>query len=318
MELRILKYKYLCFLACIFFLACEKDVTIDLPKGEPRLVVEGRIETGAAPLVILSKSTGFFSSTDAAAFEQSLVNDAEVFVQTGQQEVKLGTLCSDNPLIAPFLPQVSASLGVPLELLQRIRFCIYTDLTGSMTGKENTQYKLRINWASKTYSATTTIPPHIPLDSCYFRESRSKPGLGVMRATLRDPETPGNYYRWYARRITRDQRFLRPMGSVFEDRFFNGETFWFEVTRPVAINSNEPEDIGREKYLYKNTDTVIVKFCTIDKGAFEFLRTFESEAANLGNPFAAPITVVSNIDNGATGVWAGYGVWTDTVYCNKP
>ena len=316
MELRLLTYLSLLSLAC-FFASCEKDVTVDLPSEDPRLVVEGRIETGAPPFIILSQSNGFFTPTDAGTFEKSLVNDAEVFVIENGNTHRLSTVCSDDPALAPFLPQVALALGVPLELLQNIRYCVYTDVSGQLLGQENTSYQLRINRNNRVYTSTATIPQHVALDSCYFRESRSKPGLGLMRATINDPADPGNCYRWYARRITKDKRFLAPMGSAFEDKFFNGKNFWFEVARPVAFNSTNPEDQGREKYLYRITDTVLVKFCTIDKGVFEYLRTFETEASNLGNPFAAPITVKSNVDNGAIGVWAGYGTWVDTVYCSE-
>jgi hypothetical protein len=57
----------------------------------------------------------------------------------------------------------------------------------------------------------------------------------------------------------------------------------------------------------------VVKFCTIDHEAFEYLRTFETEVMNNGNPFAAPSSVKTNITGGALGAWIGYGASFDTI-----
>ena len=52
------------FTLCLFYLSCEKEVDINLNTGEPKLVVDGQIETGGPPIVIISKSIGYFSKID--------------------------------------------------------------------------------------------------------------------------------------------------------------------------------------------------------------------------------------------------------------
>ena len=48
--------------------SCVKDVKIDLPQYEQKLVIDGRIETGQPPLVILSKTQDLYSETSLEAF----------------------------------------------------------------------------------------------------------------------------------------------------------------------------------------------------------------------------------------------------------
>jgi len=40
--------------------ACTKDILIELPDAEIKYVIEGTIENGSYPTVIVTKSTGYF------------------------------------------------------------------------------------------------------------------------------------------------------------------------------------------------------------------------------------------------------------------
>jgi hypothetical protein len=65
-------------LVCLFYLSCEKEVDINLNTGEPKLVVDGQIETNNYPLVILTKSIGYFSKIDLSTLQNSFVHGAVV------------------------------------------------------------------------------------------------------------------------------------------------------------------------------------------------------------------------------------------------
>ena len=67
-------------------------------------------------------------------------------------------------------------------------------------------------------------------------------------------------------------------------------------------------------YYYKNTDTVFVKFTTIDRPTTQFYTTYEAALQSNGNPFASPVSIISNIEGGGLGIFAGYGVSYDTIY----
>jgi hypothetical protein len=50
-------------LSNLFFLSsCTKDITVSLPHQEDQITVEGHIETGVPPYVILTKSSDFYST----------------------------------------------------------------------------------------------------------------------------------------------------------------------------------------------------------------------------------------------------------------
>ncbi|MBU3676608.1 MAG: DUF4249 family protein, partial [Chitinophagaceae bacterium] len=44
--------------------SCEKTIDVGLTEGEKQLVVEGVIESGQAPYVVLTRSIGFFDKID--------------------------------------------------------------------------------------------------------------------------------------------------------------------------------------------------------------------------------------------------------------
>ncbi len=312
------------FALTLLMLGCEKDITLYLPANPPLLVVEGRMELGEPPLVILTKSQGYFAPTDLRTFEKSIVTDAEVEVSDGVKTQKLSVICSSDPQLQPFLAQISTATGIPLEQLTQINYCIYTGITGTLLGEAGKTYTLTIKHENKTYTAQSTLPVPIPLDTIYWKENKNKtnlndpiPYLGFLHCRLTDPPGLGNCYRFFARRITKDRRFLTLNRSVFEDKFFDGKTFDFDVFRAQEPNSTKPDDTGRQRFNYLPTDTVIVKYCTIDRDVFEFYRSFGVEVGNNGNPFSTPAVIKTNIKGGALGVWATYGTSLDTVYLSR-
>ena len=81
------------------------------------------------------------------------------------------------------------------------------------------------------------------------------------------------------------------------------------------MNQPIPEDELDEIGYFKEGDTVIVKFCTIDRAVYEFYRQMDVALSAQGNPFAAPTSVPSNVypREDALGVWCAYATYMDTV-----
>ena len=50
----------------------------------------------------------------------------------------------------------------------------------------------------------------------------------------------------------------------------------------------------------------MIKYCQIDEPSLKFWRGLVRQVGNNGNPFAEPLNLVSNINNGL-GVFTGYG-----------
>src|SRR5687768_10028465 len=86
------------FAACllpVFFNACTTDITVDLPDPKEQIVVEGYIEQGDAPYVLLTKNSPFFGGFDLNDVEKYLVHDAIVTITDGVTTDTLEETCFD-------------------------------------------------------------------------------------------------------------------------------------------------------------------------------------------------------------------------------
>lgn len=311
------------FVSSLFLVSCEKEIDVDLPRPEEKLVVEGVIETGAFPYVILSKSTPYFDPTDISSVANSYVSDATITISDGTITNHMTKLCSSS-LNSAQQRQLSELVGIPMNLLSTYDICGYVDL--SMLGEVGKTYEIKISWNNEEYVGSTQLVNPVSLDSAWFEVFGDRDSLGFLYAEMTDPVSKNNYYRWFAQRINsytygsligqqKDNNFLTPSSSVFDDEFVNGTNFEFGYGRPVA--SDKFDDQAPERGFYKVGDTVVVKFCSIDQGVFSFISVAEEQILSTGSPFATPVNVPSNISNGALGLWAGYSPHFDTIICKK-
>jgi hypothetical protein len=286
--------------------SCEREIEIELPDAQEKLVVEGFIEPGMPPLVFLTKSMGYFEPTDFQTLQNIFIKDAKVSVTVNGQKVPLESICIDNlPDFA--LPIISNLSGLSPEQLRNFNYCFYTSLNTSIFGKIGATYKLEISHDGREYSAVTSIPTPVPLDSLWFKKRDEDRPEGVVWLKFNDPPNVYNAYRLYSKRTNVESTFKPTAGSVFEDKFFDGQPveFFYYPQRNQDGNQNDR--------FVKEGDTVVVKFCSIDAGVFRFLREFEVSKRASNNPFAAPMTVTTNIIGGALGYWGGYGAYYDTI-----
>ncbi|MCX6275358.1 MAG: DUF4249 domain-containing protein [Bacteroidetes bacterium] len=287
-----------CILTGLLLLSsCEKNITVDLPDVEQQLVVEGYIYQDTFPYIFLTKSSPFFDELDSAAVQAYVVRGATVIISDG--------FTTDT-----------------MDEFENGFFHVYYSL--NMRGVAGRSYSLRIEADGMKATASTYLPHAIALDSVWWKPDGNKDTLGFAWAHLTDPDTIGNYYRWFAKRINRytygdnigeqkDFDFIAPLGSTFEDRFINGKSFDFGYNRGQLNNSTKEDDgFSEERGYFKKGDTIVVKFCTYDQANFNFWRDAENQIQSNGNPFSNPSPIFGNIDGGL-GVFGGYGVSYDTI-----
>ncbi len=267
--------------------SCEKNITVDLPPSKSQVVVEGYVETGLPPYVYLSYSTDYFAPTDSASVVDYTIKGATVIINDG--------FTSDTLL------EISPTYGY---------FYVSTKLTG-ITGRTYTLTVITKNGEVVTGKTTLTAP--IKLDSLYFKPQPNNDTLGFTWAKLTDPDTLGNCYRWFAKRLHKDSLYIPPFGSAFEDKFINGTTLEFAYNRGELPNTQtEPDDL--EAGFYKIGDTVVVKFCTMDYNSYQFWRDAETQSANNGNPFGSISPINPGVEGGL-GIFCAYAASYDTVIC---
>jgi len=326
MELQVLTAKPSLLIAatCLLLAGCDKEITVDLPETESKVVVEGNIETGQPPIVFLTRTQSFFAPTSVASIAGTYISDAVVTVNDGDSTYTLTRLCSDL-IPDSLIDEVAAQTGVSPDLLRAARICAWTFLNNELLGEEGKTYRLRVLTEGKELTSTTTIPQGVALDSAWFKLDNPSPNaddsLGFLWARLSDPDTAGNAYRWFARRINlgadgqpKDSRFISPFFGVFEDRYIDGLTLDFNYNRGNEPYSQAEEDINEERGYFKRGDTVVVKFSSIGLREFRFFNSFANNASSQGDIFSNPANIRSNIDGGL-GVWAGYAPRFRTVVC---
>lgn len=290
-QLLIIMKKLIPICICtLFFVSCEKEISIELPEAEKKIVVDGGIFTGQPAAVTLTWSAGYFDPIDSASIASYVISNALVTVSDGTTTDTL---------------QFTIDLNRPVPFVFR---------GNNVIGQVGRTYVLTVVADGKTVTSTTTIPSPVALDSVWFQPEIDGDSLGFAWAHLTEPIGVGNGYRWYTKRLNEDAVFLAPFGSTFDDNFVEGKSFDFAYNRPAPEGSTAPEDNNRERGYFKTGDTIVVQFCSIGIGEAAFFRTFEIEVSNNGNPFAAPGVIETNV-TGGLGVFCGYSPTYDTIIC---
>lgn len=291
----------LLIVSVVMMSSCEKNIDLDLPPIDQKVVVEGYVENGLPPYVILSKTEPYFDPIGQNTLNNLPVRGASVFISDGVDTIKLTEI--DTSING-------VSLGGFYVALDSVTFL------PTMLGKPGTTYHLNIITISgEQLSSSALLPMPVPLDSTWFKVQEDLDSLGWAWARLTDPDTLGNSYRWFAKRLSKDDFFIAPIGSIFEDRFINGRSFNFPYNRGTIQNSEADEDKNEEAGFYKKGDTIVVKFCTTDFATYEFWRDAENQVSSNGSPFAVPSNVKSNIIGGR-GLFATYTASYDTIIAN--
>jgi len=309
--LRHTRFSWAIFIPLWILTGCETPIDVSLPDTEPLLVVEGRIEPGSPPVVLLGRSQDYFAPVDAALLGTLYSGGGEVVLTVDGEDFILDEICADA-LGMEELMLASQLLGVPLETLILSNLCAYTRL--SLFGEVGKTYALRAVLDGDTATAVTKLNPPVPLDSLWFEAPGNTDSLGFIYTDFRDPDSLGNAYRWSAMRIGVDAGLLYPSISVVDDALFNGLAFEFSQFRPVTAEDFEedanPDEIG----FYKLGDTVVVRWDHIDRGAFQAIASMEEQLQSQGSPFSNPSDVKTNIEGGL-GLWVAYSPFMDTVIC---
>lgn len=295
MEFQVLKYPHikrkrfwLLLTVMLFLFSCRKDVTLELPEYQEKVVIEGGIETGSGAVVLLSWSVPYFGEFDYSTPEKAFIKGATVTVSDG---FNIDTLKEADPTKG------------------------YLYVGTKVIGVEGRTYTLKVKVNDKTFETSSTILPPAKLDSVYFRPERDS--LGFIWQTFNEPAGSGDCYRWYAKRLGRDAFYAAPFNSVFDDKFIDGKTFDFGYDRgdqPDQQGKEDPED-----GFYKTGDKVVVKFCKIGRREYEFWITYYQNKLSNGNPFSAPANVKSMFSDyeHCFGSFVAYSPSFDTILIPK-
>ena len=314
----------------LFSISCREEISLDLDSPDTQIVVQGSIEAGFPPYVILTKNSGYFDPIDINTYENLFIKNANVSVIRSDGEIEELEYIEEYGIYTNKLAVVS----------------MITNSTFSYDfSVEGEQYDLIITWNNSTVNARTTIPHATPLDSIWI-EATPDPDDPKFKCNINamytDPDTLGNNILIRSKRIQhykRDTVSAYPADTIQLDNdpllllvdcgpdiLINGTSFPTYFPKPSEDGGFPTESYRGSHYkTYKDTttvgkdsvytpeDIVLLKFCQVDEPAMRFWRGVVRNSTSGGNPFAEPMNLVSNI-NGGLGAWTGYGA----TYYNIP
>ncbi len=299
-----MKFKYilwLTFVSLFLFTSCEKEIQVEIPDYQNKIVIEGSIENGSPAMVIVSRSVSYFAPLDIETLMTDVfIRDAEVTVtsSSGASEQLHFTLCQDSPIYMAYVGH--NVVGVPGET-----------------------YKLEVKYDGKVYTAETSIREPVRLDSAYLAFLDEKDTLPTSRILLSDNPLTKDYYMFQIKvhgKKLHDRLWVTSLPVAFDDATFNGQTVNYEIlrTNPSSLfSATMSEEEQREFYriTYRRGDTVYLKTSMLDYDGYQYWSAMTYPLAVGANPFMSPAPIPCNISgDNVIGVWCGYGSTIDTLY----
>ncbi|MAW21366.1 MAG: hypothetical protein CMD16_03100 [Flavobacteriales bacterium] len=322
--------KYL-FLISIFFLSCQEEITLELPRGDDKLVVQGTIENGFPPYVVLTKNQGYFDPINSNTYNNFFVDNVDEIKIWYTDEEGIIIESKDLELFDTDLSELIIGQPLPIYTVTDLDSSNINDYEFSKAGRE---YFLEIKWNNEIITAQTTIPNPTPLDCLWVEQSETAENDWKcdIRAIYSDPINEQNNILIKSKRIqhynfnadsclTRNKADLQlQLIDAGSDVLINGESFETYFPRPSEngfptgkYNSKHEKECDDGNILERKEDIVLIKFCQIDEPSMKFWRGVVRQAGTNGNPFAEPMNLSSNI-NGGLGAFTGYG----SVYYKVP
>lgn len=242
------------FLSIILLSSCEKVIDLKLENTEPIIVIDGGIsDINENQVIRISKTYNFTEPNKFNGITGAMV------VLTRPN----GSTLNYNEVTA----------GV----YQSARF----------RGVPGSKYIVNVTVEGKTYTASSTMPAKVQLDSLTFKQFNFFGDINTYVAVnYSDPIGTPNQYRY----------ILKFKGKIEEDR----------VSEDRFNNGNKVSDV-----IFYKLDQVVpgdslhVDFQCIDYNVYRYFYSL-GQTTGAGGPPVAPANPVSNFNNGALGVFNAY------------
>lgn len=236
------------------FASCQKVIDVDLNSKDPQLVIEGNVTDQPGPYTVqLTKTVNFSESNTFPGVSGATVTIAD---NVGNTE----TLNETSPGIYQ---------------------------TSTLQGTPGRTYTLTVVAEGKTYTASSTMPNNVPLDSVWVVDD---PAFGkYLIPVYYDPAGKGNYYR-----VVEYVNHERNNGIfIYDDAFNDG-----------LMNGQPLFDFETE---YVTGDTIDLALYCIDKPVYQYYFSLEQ---TVSGQTGAPANPESNISNKALGYFSVHTVST--------
>jgi len=264
MKTTVIKYYFIVLIAAFMLSSCKKVINLDLGNVSGELVIEGNFTNVSGPqYVVLSRNVPFTSTNVYPPVTGATVTIAD---NRGNQyqltEGPAGTY-SINPAFG----------------------------FGSRT------YTLTVTTGGKTYTASSTMPGTVPLDSISAKPNYFNAGSGEKVITVHFQDTPGipNQYRFvmYVNKVQVKSIF------AYDDEFIDGKYV------NLDLEQNDTKIYAK--------DTVTVEMQCIDKPIYTYWFTLSQQQANNPGGQVAPANPPTNITPTTLGYFSAHTTQTVTL-----
>ncbi|HEV7232274.1 MAG TPA: DUF4249 domain-containing protein [Bacteroidia bacterium] len=248
--------------------SCQEVITVNLSSVTPKVVVDGSITNRPGPYSIkLSTTTNYFSPSGS-----NPLSGARVVI-------------SDNAGNTDTLHESAPGNYV----------------TKTLNGTPGRTYYLGITASGKQYTAYSSMPDTVGMDSLSYALRPSRPGSTQaasysLTCSFTDPATLGNYYgfRLYRNGMLKDDVIDN---RVISDKLINGNAQHYRIRDGDLLAG----------------DSVRIDLISFDKSAYDYFNTLR-QTLSAGGPFSAPpANPASNVTNGGAGYFGAFAITSKAV-----
>lgn len=245
----------------LFITSCTKEVNMKLKTTEPQLVIEGNITNEAGPYTVRIRKTVDFTQTNTFPAVSGAV-----------------VILSDNTGVTDTLKETAPG--------------IYQ--TARIAGVPGRTYNLKVSVEGKNFTAQSTMPQPVKLDTLAFDLFTTKGNSGGPEYSIlpifNDPPNAVNNY-----------RFIQTVNGKLDKTYFvlNDNTFNGLKNEQQLFNPDTEIKIG---------DTVVLEFRCTDKSAYDYFYTL-SQFSSDGPYNTAPTNPPNNLKGDfAYGIFSAHTV----------
>lgn len=259
----------------VFCMAACVDDGPDMPQGAMPLVVEGWIEEGMTPVVMVTRAVDL--TADTASFDGFVEKWARVSIYDGD-DCYILTGRINHDYMPPF---------------------IYT--SSRLRGQTGHTYRLVVETETDTVEAVSTMLPSPAISRIECVPLAGSDTLFSLVAYV-DDVAPGAYYKFFSRTVGLESRYYGTFLGTFAADAYNLEKGWV-ITRGVHSGYDEGAEFS---HYFSKGAIVSVNLSAIDRSLYNFWNAYDSNVSlsqNLLFTFAG--NCPTNI-SGGLGYWAAY------------
>ncbi len=296
--------------------SCVKEIDISMPDSQKSMVLNGFIQPDSAITVNISRSMGALEDGDVPFLENVEVSlyENNILIETLQYSQN-GNYTSDKTIKENATYKIEAESQNLKNIITDCRIpdkpvIISVDTTKETKIEVYENYYNDVSYNDTNY--VTIVNFDIKIDDPSGKENYYFLAISQVEEVYdydnwdyqtNKPEFLGyqDVYTYYngSDFIFKENYFTLNgiKGQIFTDDIFNGKEFNITVNITNYQDLKDEENHFEEKYK--------IALLSINKELYQYIRSYNKNAETGDNPFAQPVQVFSNIENGM-GIFAGY------------